>query len=241
MQISISSSDGATKGKERNRRRERLREGYVGKEALGSSTDYTVPHSMMRDKERVRTWEMISHKADATARHYPRFWEDVQAVADQISRKGKGWQREEGYKGGYKGQDQGKGGYKGKDQGKGGYKGGCKGKNQNKGKDNPQNPFVASAQANQAEGGPPYFFRGWGPALKAAAPAAAAAAAAPVSADSRESDAQKGGQKGQKGQIPVTPQKKVGWQDHGVNRAANQQREWEEWGRDQGPRPLRPG
>ena len=108
-----------------------------------------------------------------------------------------------------------------------------------KGKGNPQNPFVASAQAYHAaaaaQAGPPYEFRGWGPALQAAAPtaAAAAAAAAPVSADERERerererDAKKGGQKGQKGQTPVTPQKKVAWQDYGVNRAANQQREWE--------------
>ena len=145
-----------------------------GREAPGSSTDYTVPHNMMRDKERVRTWKMIFHRTDAIEQHYPKFWEDVQAVADQISRKGKGWQREEGHKGGYKGQDKGKGGYKGKDQDKGGYKGGYKGKDKNKGeykgKGNPQNPFVASAQANQAaaaaaQAGPPYEFRGWGPAL----------------------------------------------------------------------------
>ena len=80
-------------------------------------------------------------------------------------------------------------GYKGKDRDKGGYKGGYKGKDKNKGeykgKGNPQNTFVASAQANQAaaaaaaaQAGPPYEFRGWGPALQAAAPAAAAAAAA---------------------------------------------------------------
>ena len=69
-----------------------------------------------------------------------------------------------------------------------------KNKGEYKGKGNPQNPFVASAQANQAaaaaQAGPPYEFRGWGPALQAAAPtaaeAAAAAAAAPVSADERE-------------------------------------------------------
>ena len=110
--------------------------------------------------------------------------------------------------------------YKGKDKNKGEYKG--KGYHQG----NPQNPFVASAQANQAaaaaaatpaQEGPPYQFRGWGPALQAAAPAAAAAAeAAPAQAaaaahpgDVRERDAQKGVGKGQKGQIPVTPQKRV--------------------------------
>ena len=114
-------------------------------------------------------------------------------MADQISRKGKGWQREEGHKGGYKGQDKGKGGYKGKDQDKGGYEGKDKNKGEYKGKGSPQNPFVASAQANQAaaaaQAGLPYEFRGWGPALQAAA----AAPAAQVLADER--DAQKGGYK----------------------------------------------
>ena len=181
-------------------------------------------------------------------------------MAEQISRKGKGWQREEGYKGGYEGQDKGKEGYKGKDRDKGGYKGGYKGKDKNKGeykgKGNPQNPVVASAQANQAaaaaatpaQAGPPYEFRGWGPALQAAAPAAAAAAATPAaaqaaapavqSADVREWDAQKGVGKGQKRKIPVFPQKKVGWNDWSVGRA-NQ--EWGNYGEDQGPRPPRPG
>ena len=199
---------------------------------------------------------------DDIEQHHPKFWLDVQSVADQISRKGKGWQREEGDKGGYKGQNKGKEGYKGKDWDKGGYKGGYKGKDKNKGEykgkgnpqGNPQNPFVASAQANQAaaaaaaatpaQAGPPYEFRGWGPALQAAAPAAAAAAgaeatpAAAQSADVREWDAQKGVGKGQKGKIPVTPQKRVGWTDWSVG-AAN--RDWENWGEDQGPRPPRPG
>ena len=188
---------------EEGEQEKRETERRIGKEAPGFSTDYTVPHSMMRDRERVRTWKMISHKTDATEQHYPKFWEDVQAVADQISRKGKGWQKEEGYKGGYKGQDHGKGGYKGKDHGKGGHQGGYKGKDHGKGgykgKDNPQNqnpqnPFVASAQAGQAAGGPSYFFTGWGPALQAAAPAAAAAAAAaPMSADVGEGETHRRG------------------------------------------------
>ena len=171
---------------------------------------------MVRDRERVRTWKLVFHKTGDIEQHRPKFWLDVQSGADQISRKGKGWQREEGYKGGYKGQDKGKEGFKGKDRDKGGYKGGYKGKDKNKGeykgKGNPQNPFVAYAQANQAaaaaaQAGPPYEFRGWGPALQAAAPAAAAAAATPAatpaaapavqSADVREWDAQKGVGKGQ--------------------------------------------
>ena len=212
---------------------------------------------MVRDRERVRTWKLVFHKTGDIEQHRPKFWLDVQSGADQISRKGKGWQREEGYKGGYKGQDKGKEGFKGKDRDKGGYKGGYKGKDKNKGeykgKGRPQNPFVASAQASQAavaaaaQAGPPYEFRGWGPALQAAAPAAAAAAAATPaaapaaavqSADVREWDAQKGVGKGQKGKIPVTPQKRVGWQDWSVGRA---QQEWENWGEDQGPRPPRPG
>ena len=176
--------------KEEEEQEKRETERRIGKEAPGSSTDYTVPHNMMRDKERVRIWKMIFHKTDAIEQHYPKFWEDVQAVADHTNRKGKGWQREEGHKGGYKGQDKGKGGYKGKDQDKGGHKGGYKGKEKNKGeykgKGNRQNPFVASAQASQAaaaaQAGPPYEFRGLGPALQAAAPAAAAAAPAPAPA-----------------------------------------------------------
>ena len=117
---------------------------------------------------------------------------------------------------------------------------------------NPQNHFVAPAQANQAaaaaaatlaQAGPPYEFRGRGPALQAAALAAAAAGAAATpaaaqSADVREWGAQKGVGKGQKGKIPVTPQKRVGWTDWSVG-AAN--RDWENWGEDQGPRPPRPG
>ena len=254
--------------REEKEQEKRETERRVGKEgAAGSSTDYTVPHSMVRDKERVGTWKMVFHKSEAIEHHYPKFWEDVQTAASEITMKGKGWQREEGYKGGYKGQNQYKGGYKEQD------KGGHKGKNQfqkdgkGKGKQyphrqhlqNPQNPFVASAQASEADqggkgssqadqqAGPPYFFRGWAPALQAAAPAAAVAAAASASADVRVIDAaQKGGQKGagfrQEGQIPVTPRKRVGWHDQAhANRAAKQQREWEEWGRDQGPRPLRLG
>ena len=152
---------------------------------------------------------------------------DVQSLAEQISRKGKGRQREEGYKGGYKGQDKSKEGYKGKNRDKGGYKGGYKGKDKNKGeykgKGNPQNPFVASAQANQAaaaaaaaaatpaQAGPPYEFRGWGPALQAAAPAAAAAAtpaaaqaAAPAvqSADVREWECTEGSRQRSERQDP---------------------------------------
>ena len=90
-----------------------------------------------------------------------------------------------------------------------------------------------------------------GPALQAAAPAAAAAAAAATpaaapaaaapSADVREWDTQKGVGKGQKGKIPVTPQKRVGWQDWSVGAAAQQQNAWENWGEDMGPRPPRPG
>ena len=248
--------------KEAEEHEAREKERRLGKEAPGSSTDYTVPHNMTRDRERVRTWRLVFHKTDDIEQHHPKFWLDVQSVAEQISRKGKGWQREEGYKGGYKGQDKGKEGYKGKDRDKGGYQGGYKGKGKNKGEykgtGNPQSPFVASAQASQAaaaaaatpaQAGPPYEFRGWGPALQAAAPAAAAAAAATPaaaqaaapavqSADVRERDAQRGVGKGQKGKIPVTPRKRVGWNDWSVGRA-NQ--DWENWGEDQGPRPPRPG
>ena len=204
---------------------------------------------MMRDRERVRTWRIVPHRSEDIEQQHPKFWLDVQSVADQISRKGKGWQRDEGYKWGYKGQNKGKEGYKCKDWEKGGYKGGCKGKDKNKGEHqgkghpqgNPQNPFVASAQANRAaaaaaaetpaQSGPPYTFRGWGPAHQAAA-----AAAQP--GDVRERDAQKGVGKGQKGQIPVTPQKGVGWSDWSVGQA---NREWQNWGNHQGPRPPRLG
>ena len=82
---------------------------------------------------------MIFHKSETIEQHHPKFWEDVQSAATMISTKGKGWQREEGYKGqnqdkgGYKGQDSG--GYKGKNMHKGGYKGqdkgGYNGENQN--------------------------------------------------------------------------------------------------------------
>ena len=124
--------------------------------------------------------------------------------------------------------------------GKRGYKGGYKGKDKYKGY--PQNPFVASAQANLERQ------RGWGPALQAAAPAAAAraaaeatpaqAAAAAQPGDVRVRDELKGVGKGQKGQIPVTPQKSVGWQDWSVGQAY---REWQNWGEDQGHRPPKPG
>ena len=67
----------------------------------------------------MRTWKLVFHKTGDIEQHHPKFWLDVQSVADQISRKGKGWQREEGYKGGYKGQDKGKEGYKGKERDKG--------------------------------------------------------------------------------------------------------------------------
>ena len=52
---------------------------------------------------------MIFHKGEVIEQHYPKLWGDVQTVADEISRKGKGWQGEEEYKGGYKGQDHNKG------------------------------------------------------------------------------------------------------------------------------------
>ena len=92
---------------------------------------------------------MIFHKSEVIEQHYPKCWEDVQTVADEISRKGKGWQREDEYKGEYKGQDHNKGGYKAKDSGgykgknqyKGGYKGQDKRAYKGKGKDhNPQYP-----------------------------------------------------------------------------------------------------
>ena len=89
--------------------------------AAGPSIDYNVPRSMMRDKERASTWKMIFRKHETIEHHRPKFWEDVQSAASEITTKGKGWQREEEYKGGHKGQNQYKGGYKGQD--KGGYKG----------------------------------------------------------------------------------------------------------------------
>ena len=66
--------------REEEEQEKRETERRIGKEAPGSSTDYTVPHSMVRDKARVRTWKIISHKTDAIEQHYPKFWEDVQAV-----------------------------------------------------------------------------------------------------------------------------------------------------------------
>ena len=144
--------------REEEEQEERESERRVGKEgAAGSSTDYTVPHSMVRDKVRVRTWRMVFHKSEAIEHHYPKFWEDVQIAASEITMKGKGWQREGGFKGGCKGQNQYKGGYKGQD--KGGYQGKnqaqkvgkCKGKQYPQNPQNPQNPFVASAQASEAD------------------------------------------------------------------------------------------
>ena len=45
--------------KEEQEQEKRETERRIGKEAPGSSADYTVPHNMMRDKERVRTWKMV--------------------------------------------------------------------------------------------------------------------------------------------------------------------------------------
>ena len=141
---------------------------------------------------------MVFHKSEAIEHHYPKFWEDVQTAANEIKGGYKGK-----CKGGYKGKNQYKGEYKGKD--KGGYKGKDKGGKGKQYHQNQQKPLVASAQANEADqrskvdqqAGPPYFFRGWGPALQAAAPAAAAAAtAAPASADVRIIDAARGDRRG---------------------------------------------
>ena len=74
-------------GKEEEEQEKRETERRLGKEAPGSSTDYTVPHNVMRDKERVRTWKRVFHKTGDIGQHHPKFWEDVQSVADQISRK----------------------------------------------------------------------------------------------------------------------------------------------------------
>ena len=94
-------------GKEEKEQEKRETERRLGKEAPGSSTDYTVPHNTMRDRERVRTWKLVFRKTDDIEHHRPKFCLDVQSVADRISREGKGWQREEGYKGGYKKTGQG--------------------------------------------------------------------------------------------------------------------------------------
>ena len=67
----------------------REKERTLGKEAPGSSTDYAVPHNMMRDREGIRTWKLVFHKTDDIEQHHPKFWLDVQSVADQVSRKGK--------------------------------------------------------------------------------------------------------------------------------------------------------
>ena len=200
---------------------------------------------MMRDRERVRTWRVVFHKAEEIAQRRPKFWLDVQSVADQISRMGKGWQRDEGHKGGYNGENKGKEGYKGKDWEKGGYKGGYKGKDKYKGpQGNPQNPFVASAQANLERererlgtSTPGSSTCSCGSSSSSGTPAQAAAAAAQPG-DLRVRDEQKGLGKGQKGQIPVTPQKRVGWSDWSVGQA---NRDWQNWREDQGPRPPRPG
>ena len=146
--------------------------------AASSSTDYNVPHSMTRDNERARTLEMILHKSETIEQHHPKFWEDVQSAATEITmkgkgreEKGKGWQREEGYKGGYKGQRQYKGVYKGQDksQDKGGYKGNNQFQQDGKGKgkqyprhqylqnpqypQNPQNPFSIGTGQPSRPGG----------------------------------------------------------------------------------------
>ena len=92
--------------KEEEEQETREKERRLGKEAPGPSTDYTVPHNMMRDRERVRTWKLVFHKTDDIEQHHPKFWLDVQSVADQISRKGKGWQRER-IQGGIQGTGQG--------------------------------------------------------------------------------------------------------------------------------------
>ena len=171
---------------------------------------------MMRDRERVETWKLVFYRTDDIEQHQPKFWLNVQSVANQISGKGKGWQREEGYKREHQRQNKGKKGHKGDNWEKVEYKREYKYKDKNKreykGKGNPQrepqNPFVASAQANQAaaaaatpvQAGPPYEFRGREPALQAAVSVAAAAAipaaaqaAAPAvqSADVRKGGAQK--------------------------------------------------
>ena len=46
---------------------------------------------------------MIFHKGETIEQHHPKFWEDVQSAATEITTKGKGWEREEGYKGGIQG------------------------------------------------------------------------------------------------------------------------------------------
>ena len=119
---------------------------------------------MVRDKERIRTWKIVFQRAHDIEHQFPKFWEDVQNAAAAITEKRKGSQGKEGYKGqqqykgGYKGKEKGgeSVGYKGKNAYRVDYKGGNRGQDKAwaKGKDpNPQNPFVASAQANQ---------QGWG-------------------------------------------------------------------------------
>ena len=195
---------------------------------------------------------------------FPKFWEDCQNAARVITEKGKGAKGKEGYKG----QQQYKGGYKGKEKGKddSGYKGKStswesryqadykgadkgQGKAWGKGKDpnpspNPQNPFVASAQANQqgkgnANSAPVYvagvlqtpaWGGGWGPALQTAAPGATASSAA-QSADYRVRDQATGNGKSQ---VTAAPQKKVGWHDQ-----QSGWRRWERWEEDEeGPGPY---
>ena len=70
---------------EEEEQEKRETERRLGKEAPGSSADYTVPHNMMTDTERVRTWKLVFHKKDEIEQHRPKFWEDVQSVADQIT------------------------------------------------------------------------------------------------------------------------------------------------------------
>ena len=120
-------------GKEEEEQEKRETERRLGKEAPGSSTDYTVPHDTMRDKERVRTWKLVFHKTDDIEQHRPKFWLDVQSVADQISRKGKGWQREEGYKG-VQGTGQGQGRIQGEGTRQGGIQGRIQGQGQEQGR-----------------------------------------------------------------------------------------------------------
>ena len=76
---------------EEEEQEKRETERRVGKEgAAGSSTGYTVPHSMMRDKGRVRTWKIVFHNSGVIEHHYPKSWGDVQIAASEITMKGKG-------------------------------------------------------------------------------------------------------------------------------------------------------
>ena len=64
--------------KEEGEQEAREKERRLGKEAPGSSTDYVVPHNMMRDRERIRTWKVVFRKTDDIEQHHPKFWLDVQ-------------------------------------------------------------------------------------------------------------------------------------------------------------------